>query len=155
GLDLAKAIVDPAAFERLQEKLRVRREVAAATPIVKAAPAPKAETIRSSLVPILAKPPIPPDFDRHVLRNTPIDRIWQFINPMMLYGRHLGIRGGIVRELEKVTSSLLREIEEKDPKAASVYRAVEEVKQEYRGTDLLAPSAVYRFLRAGSRGNHV
>ena len=54
-----------------------------------AAPVP---STRSKDVQVLEQVPPAPDYERHVLMNTPLDHIWKFINPVMLYGRHLGLR---------------------------------------------------------------
>ena len=39
--------------------------------------------------------PIPavPDLDRHVERRIDLDEVWSYIDPQMLYGRHMGFRG--------------------------------------------------------------
>ena len=145
GLELAKTIIDPKRFENLKAELEKRRKALDAMAVPKAAPAVQAPTTRSSTIPILATLPKMPALDRHVIRNTPIDQIWKFINPLMLYGRHLGIKGGTVRLLEKKA--------ETDPKALSIWNAVQEVKDEYRGTEIMQPSAVYQFFRAASEGN--
>src|SRR6185436_18680444 len=83
--------------------------------------------------------PQPPDFDRHVLRNTPIEQIWKYINPLMLYGRHLGIKGGVVRQLDKAAHdpALRREIQNTEAKSLAIWDAVQEVKDEYKGTDIM------------------
>ena len=47
---------------------------------------------------IQQKIPKPADFERHVAA-LPIERIWTYINPLMLYGRHLGVKGQHVRAL--------------------------------------------------------
>ncbi|MEO5969372.1 MAG: vitamin B12 dependent-methionine synthase activation domain-containing protein, partial [Bdellovibrionia bacterium] len=85
----------------------------------------------------------------------PIDQIWSYLNPLMLYGRHLGIRGGSVRLLEKAANnaSARQELESKDPKAVKIWDAVQEVKDEYRGTEIMQPSAIFQFFRASSQGN--
>lgn len=157
GLELAKTIVDPGRFAELKEKLKTKRaqlaaQAAPATTEVKTAP-----LTRSSTVSILEEVPQPTDFERHILRNTPIDQIWKFINPLMLYGRHLGVRGGSVRLLEKGAKDLAarKEIEAKDPKALKIWDTVQEVKDEYRGTEVMQPSAIYQFFKAASRDNQL
>ncbi len=148
GLDLAKQIVDPNAFDKLKEQLATRR----AQLKLEAKPAGPVEvesSTRSSLIQILPQVPAAPDLHRHVIRNTPIDQIWKFVNPLMLYGRHLGIRGETVRSLDKWGA----QIRDKDPKAADILTAVQEVKEKFRNTEVLGPVSVYRFFKAGSQGN--
>jgi 5-methyltetrahydrofolate--homocysteine methyltransferase len=45
------------------------------------------------IIPALESIPRPPDFDRHLLEEAPLGEIWGWINPRMLYGKHLGLRG--------------------------------------------------------------
>ncbi len=156
GLDLAKAIVAPESFEKLKEELVTRRTALAGERVV--APKEVVEPqVRSATVSLLDHLPKAPDFDRHVLRHQAIDSIWKFVNPMMLYGRHLGMPGKIVREMDKMKGSAtaLRNWESEDPKSFQIWRAVEEVKEEYRGTEVLEPSAVYSFVKAASDGNRL
>lgn len=151
GLELAKAIVDPEKFKTLKDKLEKRRIELQSSVLQTTAINIEAPAQRSKSIPVLTTLPQPPDTVRHVLRNTPIEQIWKYINPLMLYGRHLGIRGGTVRLLEKNTP----DCEKEDPKSLAIWRAVEEVKEEYKDTEILQPSAVYRFFRASSAGNHL
>ncbi|MBY0369167.1 B12-binding domain-containing protein, partial [bacterium] len=155
GLELAKTIVDKEAFERLQKEMSERR-AALGEVQVKKNEAPEVTT-RSATVAILEKSPEPPDYKRHVLKHLPIDSVFKFVNPMMLYGRHLGMPGKIVRDLDRRKSSpaLMREWEQEDPKSFQIWQTVEELKDEYRGTELLEPSAVYAFFKAASDGNRL
>ena len=151
GLELAKTIMDPEQFEKLKSAMHVRRsELEASRPATPSAPTFESQE-RAPQISVLDALPSPADFDRHVLKNTPIDQIWRYINPLMLYGRHLGIKGGTVRLLEKN----FNQAETREPKAARIWRAVEEVKAEFRGTELMRAQAVYQFFRAESRGNRI
>ena len=43
----------------------------------------------------------PPDFDRHKAHQVDDLRdVWRYLNPQMLYGKHLGFRGSIERALD-------------------------------------------------------
>lgn len=101
---------------------------------------------RSRLVPILPPEelPEPPDFERHVLRNIDLDEIWAFINPVMLYNRHLGLHRNFNRALA-----------EGDAKAATLKQLVEELKDRCRREGLLRVHAVWQFFRAASSGNRI
>ena len=161
GLELAKKIVDKDGFEALKAELAARRaKLLAAAPAP--APAPEAPAARSATVPLLAELPTPTDFDRHVLRTTPIEQIWRFVNPLMLYGRHLGMKGGLVRKLGALTSVVgvpdaraRAMLAESEPKGLQIWDAVHEVMDDYKGTGILQPSAVYRYYRADSDGNRL
>ena len=158
GLDLAKIITDPERFEKFKTELQERRALTQSQ-AAKTAPAPLAPISehRSSQIQILDEVPAPPDLERHVLKNTPIQQIWNFINPLMIYGRHLGVKGSSVRLLEKGMHdpSALKEISEVDPKARKIWDAVQEVKEEYGDTEILRPAAIYQFFKAASQGNEL
>lgn len=154
GLDLAKKVSDVDSFRELKRELSIRKEeLGQEAPRVQVSNPASSE--RSTQIKILDQIPEPPHWGTRTLRDTPIDHIWRFINPMMIYGRHLGLKGPVARELEKVELDprKLVELEKKDPKAAQVFRAVQEVKDTYRNSTVMKPSAVYGFFRAGSFGN--
>jgi len=156
GLDIAKKVVSPDAFDELKAKLASRKsELAKEGPTLRSTEAAGFE--RSMQIAVLDKVPEPPHWGTRTLRDTPIDHIWRFVNPMMIYGRHLGVKGPIARELEKaeLDPKRLREIEIKDPKAAQIFRVVQELKDTYRDTPAMKPLAVYGFFRAGSFGNRL
>jgi len=86
--------------------------------------------------------PAPPDLDRHVERPDP-DEIWPWVNPQMLYGRHLGLRGPVAR-LEAAG----------DPKLARLREVVGEVQA--IGRDGAMPvRAVWRFFPASAEGDRL
>ncbi|MDO8527681.1 MAG: methionine synthase [Deltaproteobacteria bacterium] len=152
GLDLAKTIVDPARFEQLKIDLHKRRTTKKMNAAAEA-PKPKIASIenkRAAKIEILSQIPSPSDFDRHILTNTPIEIIWQYINPLMLYGKHLGIKGGVVK---KLVAGLA--LEENESRSLEVWNAVEAVKQEYKNSDILKPSAVFQFFKAQSDANRL
>jgi 5-methyltetrahydrofolate--homocysteine methyltransferase len=155
GLELAKVIVEPEKRDAFTQKLNARRaEQASQAPKATVAVEPETQE-RSPSIRILSALPKAPDLDRHVIRNTPIDQIWNWINPLMLYGRHLGVKGGVVRKLEALSGdpAQLREIQEMDSKAYDIWCAVQDFKQEIRNTPLMAPVCVYQFFEAHSEGN--
>jgi 5-methyltetrahydrofolate--homocysteine methyltransferase len=164
GLELAKRIVKPGGLDELIQDLELKRAAREKERAARAAAAGATATERkiapsnrrSSSVRHLEALPVPPDFEAHVLRNTPIDQIWSFINPLMLYGRHLGLKGSVVRLLEKHAQgereASLR-IREEDPKALEVWEAVERVKERYRNTEFLKPASLWKFFKASSQGN--
>jgi 5-methyltetrahydrofolate--homocysteine methyltransferase len=151
GLELAKQIVDPASHEKLRGELTTRRTKLAQE--VKERPkAVTTSTARSKEVDVLAQVPAAPDWERHVLTNTPLDHIWKFINPVMLYGRHLGLRGS-ARALGTAAEAELAKTEE-GRKALALKEQVEELKGFLRDGHMHA-RAVFQFFKAGSDGNRV
>jgi 5-methyltetrahydrofolate--homocysteine methyltransferase len=165
GLELAKRIVAPGGLEGLSRELEDKRQAREEARLKAAqnqpqfqAPSALHSEVRSRTVTLLNELPAPPDFDLHVLRNTPIEQIWNYINPLMLYGRHLGLKGSSVRLLEKAQQGD-REAEatlrEQDSKALEVHQAVERVKADYANTDFMKPRAIWRFFNAASDGNRL
>jgi 5-methyltetrahydrofolate--homocysteine methyltransferase len=153
GLDLAKQIVEPERFAKLKVDLEQQRKKAP-TERVSAAPiADRTPAFRSQAISILSETPRPPDFDRHVIANTPLDQIWKFVNPVMLYGRHLGLKGSVARI---VNSANRRDLEqtEQGRKALELRSAVETLQKTCR-EGAMAARAVYQFFGASSDGNRV
>ncbi len=158
GLDLANQVMDPQKFAKVrsdnQEKRTKAKEAAAATsdkPTVKV----EISTKRSDAIRILNEVPQPPDFRRHVVRSTPLEQIWKYINPLMLYTRHLGIKAKAAKIIGDIDrdKKLTKVLEAEDPRAYEIFQAVEEVKQTYRAQDVIRPTAVYQFFKASSEGN--
>src|SRR5208282_4119888 len=96
--------------------------------------------------------PDPPDYQLHVDRALPVDLVWRYINPRMLFGRHLGLRGNALRLLEE---GRWRELERSEGgrKAIELRDAVDSLKAEIRAKKLLHPRAVWQYLPAESEGN--
>ncbi len=152
GLELAKQLVDPARRASLEKDLaEARRKLA---PEQKpAAEARPVSTRRSPELEPVAAPPAPPDLDRHVLTTTPLDLIWRYVNPVMLYGRHLGLKSSVVRIVEDADEADLATTEA-GRKALELKRVLGEVKELCRGGAMKA-RAVYRFFRAEADGNSI
>jgi 5-methyltetrahydrofolate--homocysteine methyltransferase len=154
GLELARQIVEPARFEELKETLRLQR-----AKLVEPRKRDESELGsrvsggRSASMPIVADPPKPPDFERHVITNTPLPHLWRFVNPLMLYGRHLGFKGALARTLESADPAELRETEA-GRKALEVREVVNQVKAECEA-GLMNPVALYQFVRAESEGDRL
>jgi 5-methyltetrahydrofolate--homocysteine methyltransferase len=70
----------------------------------------------------------------------------------MLYGRHLGIKGGVVRSLVAGDHAA---IPEESKKSIEVWNTVEEVKEFCRKQGLLQPRAVYQYYRAQRAGDAI
>jgi 5-methyltetrahydrofolate--homocysteine methyltransferase len=148
GLELAKTIVDPVRFEKFKNELSDRRALAKNKPKAVVEVVPQAPKTRSKDIPILTEVPKPTDLERHVLKNTPIEQIWNFVNPLMLYGRHLGIKGSVVRALERGEKP-------EDSKSLVIWEAVQSLKEEYKNTDYLKPSSIHQFFKAQSEENKI
>jgi 5-methyltetrahydrofolate--homocysteine methyltransferase len=100
---------------------------------------------------VLEKIPPPPDFERHILTNTAPDHIWRFINPVMIYGRHLGVKGSAARALGTSAEASLKESED-GRKALELKQVLDDLKGSLR-SGAMKPRAVFQFFKAGSEGN--
>ena len=149
GLGLAKRIVDADEKQVLDQELEARR-IKLAKEVPDKKPAPAAPARRSSLVEIIETPPPVVDFDNHILTNTPLEHIWSYINPLMLYGRHLGLKGQMLRKLGTPAQNELAQTEA-GQKALQIWEAVEDVKKIHRET--LQAKALFQFFQAESEGN--
>ncbi len=141
GLDLANQLMDPSRRPNLAQRIeretaRIQSDTAAATAATAAAaPAPRARVRTDHDI------PTPPDLKLHVLRDYDLDQIFRYINPAMLYTRHLGFKGKLEEALERGDRRAL-ELREQ-------VTAVEEVM--LQRPDIHA-AAVYKFFRAASEG---
>lgn len=146
GLDLAKKIRDPKAFEKLRAvwKAKQKEQTAVSTETKKQVPSKAG----GKTVTDLSRVPKAPDFELHVITNTPLDQIWSFMNLKMLLGRHLGLKGSLVKEIENKNFLKLEGTEE-GRKALEIWHVLEELKQECRAGCMEA-KAVYRFYPAAS-----
>ncbi len=140
GLDILNRLMDPDARSRLEAGLR-EEDLGAAAPVIQVI---EAETERRSSkisldVPI---PPVP-DLDRHVIEVEDLDEVWSYINPQMLYGRHLGLRG---RFADLIAAG--------DRRALELEEKIERVKEECRRGSLRA-RAVWQFFEVEPEGNRL
>jgi len=140
GLDLANRLFSAVSRDALLERLRAEQAalVAGAAEAAPARPAAPAE--RPAGVPSV-EPPAPPDLERHVVRDVPLTHVYPYLNLQMLYGKHLGLRGSVVRLLE-----------EGEAKAVELREVVEALKREAAREGLLHVHAVYQWFRARASG---
>jgi 5-methyltetrahydrofolate--homocysteine methyltransferase len=140
GLDIANQLMDPEARPRLEARLRERRVELSAEPR-RVAAAPVVNVSGRSVRHDVARP-APPDLKLHVLPVFELDPIFAYINPAMLYNRHLGLRGKLDRLLAAG-----------DRKAEELQRQVLALQDEVVSKKLLRPRAVYKFFNAAGDGN--
>ncbi len=140
GLDLANQLTDerrePALAARLDEeseRLRVEAEGRAAAQVGEAVAAARVRRDHDI--------PQPPDLRRHVLADHPLDAIFPYINPVMLYTRHLGFKG-------KFGDAVGRG----EARAVELERQVRAVEDVMLARADIGAHAVYQFFRAASEG---
>jgi len=89
----------------------------------------------------LAIPPVA-YADRKVRSVPDLQEVWSYINPFMLFGRHLGFRGNFEKALA-----------EHDTRAIELQQNMEEVKQQ--AAEFMTIGAVWQFFEAERRGNSI
>jgi 5-methyltetrahydrofolate--homocysteine methyltransferase len=152
GLELAKQLMDPAQHEALKAHLHTRRTHLREE--TQARPAPvKVPAVRSAEIPLLESIPQPPDYDRHVLTNTPLDQVWRFVNPVMLYGRHFGVKGSAARMLGTPGEAKLAGSE--DGRKALEMKATLDSVKDFLRPGVMRVRAVFKFFKAASVGNQI
>jgi len=142
GLKLVERLMDPAARPGLNQE--VADLITADTAEAAVEPGEAAEPGRNAAAEVRRDIPVPapPDLDRHVA-ELDLDKVWEYLNPQMVYGKHLGLKGSVKR---------LRE--EGDEKLAKLERIVDELKDVARHGAMKA-RAVWRFFPAEADGNRV
>ena len=137
GLRLMNQLMDPATREQvLHEHAASGDGIAVATTVAvtelpKVARSPK---VRTDL-------PIPKVayLDRKVRLVPDLNELWSYINPFMLYSRHMGFRGDFEKRLSQ-----------RDPKAVELFESMEEVKRD--AAEFMKPRAVWQFFEAEAVG---
>ncbi|GIX45882.1 MAG: hypothetical protein KatS3mg131_0093 [Candidatus Tectimicrobiota bacterium] len=143
GLELVNQLCHPRQREQLLRRVRaaqlaMQQRAAARQP----AAAPVAASGQRSAVRQDVPVPQPPDYARHVLRHVPLEQIWPYLNPQMLYGKHMGLRGNVLKRFARG-----------DPQAMAVKERVDTLFREAVAQNLLQAHGVYRFFPAQSQGN--
>ena len=144
GLELANQLSDPNSRKKLvmstrtaQEALREgadeMRQAAAAAPEI----GPRQSTIRRDVA-----LPVEPDFEPHVFRHVPLGHIWPYLNPQMLYGKHLGLRGNVQKLFEQG-----------DAKALELRAQVEMLFRDAVDERMLQAHGIYRYFPAQAAGD--
>ena len=88
--------------------------------------------------------PNPPDLRLHVLRNFDLERIFPYINPQMLYSRHLGFKGRFQEALEAEESAALE--------LRDAVRRVEEI---ILASPEITANAVFKFFPSQADGQRL
>jgi 5-methyltetrahydrofolate--homocysteine methyltransferase len=136
GLSLAGRLMDGEARPALMARVDADGARLAAKGPKRAATVRPAEPITR-----LETLPKPPDLESHAVRSIPLDEVWRWINPKMLYGRHLGFRGDFAAALAA-----------KDPKAQAIDQVLSGLRAEARSGRMQA-RATWRWLPAAGAGD--
>ena len=138
GLSIMNRLMDPA--ERDKVTAEHKTEVGRAGPGAPSEEFPET-TQRSTRVRVL--PPVAAPYPDRKVRDVPqLREIWEYINPQMLYVRHLGFKSNFEKALAA-----------RDPKALELHNVVEDVKAE--AAKFMKVKAVWQFFEAESEGNSI
>ncbi len=99
---------------------------------------------RSAEVAILDTIPRPGSTRLHLEVAVDLDTIYAYINPQMLYSRHMGLKGNFVQKKEQG-----------DTKTLDLERMMLALVEECRDQKLLRPRAIWRFFPASAAGDSV
>ena len=88
--------------------------------------------------------PSPPDLRLHVIKDGDLAAIFSYINPQMLYVRHLGFRGRFAEALAS-----------EEPAALELRRSVRRVEDRMLANENIRADAVFKFFPAQSDGQQV
>jgi 5-methyltetrahydrofolate--homocysteine methyltransferase len=140
GLRLMNELMDP---NQRDAMLRVHTHVVPPMELERPVEAPVAITEnRSPKVRTNLPVPAAPYLDRKVRDVPQLAEIWSYINPHMLYGRHLGYKGHFEKHLA-----------EHNEKALELYHMVEALKHE--AAPFMKVKAVWQFFEAERAGNAI
>ncbi len=140
GLRLMNEIMDPAGRDAVFAA-NTFAEVSDGAQADAAGASPAAE-VRSAKIRLNLAIPAAPYLDRRVRTLQNLAEIWSYINPYMLYGRHLGYKGNFEKNLH-----------DREPKALELFHQVDEVKK--RAREFMRIRAVWQFFEAERAGNAI
>ncbi len=143
GLDLANKLMNPVSREAMQLEMEAEKEADASVAVAVQALPELTRVERSDIAvdhPVL----VPPDLERHTMRNYPLSHILPYVNMQMLLGHHLGLRGSV----EQLLAS-------GDKKATDLKAVVDDIMQEAVRDGIIQAHAMYRFFPAQSSGNSI
>ena len=139
GLRTLNEIMAPATRE---ETLRAHTHIPAAEMTVPAEPVLRSGEARSPRVRTGISIPDAPYLERKIRDVPQLAELWSYVNPYMLYGKHLGFKGNFDKLLK-----------ENDSKALGLFHKVEDLKRE--AAAILKVKAVWQFFEAERDGNAI
>ncbi len=139
GLRLMNEIADPATREDILKRSIFTEEVALPARFEEKF---DAGTTRSSKVRVDVPIPAAPYLDRKVRDVPQLTEVWGYINPFMLYGRHLGYKGNFEKDVAARVD-----------KALELHNRIEDMKEVAK--TFMKIRAVWQFFEAERDGNSI
>lgn len=99
---------------------------------------------RSPAISILESVPAMPDSELHIETQVDLREIFSLINPQMLYGRHMGLRGNFVKKIKAG-----------DSKALELQTLIHELLEEVIQRELLIPKSMWRHFPASATSKEI
>ncbi|HOW28714.1 MAG TPA: methionine synthase [Elusimicrobiota bacterium] len=143
GLAAANHLLDDEKRPSFMEKLRGTQLKIGENKSAEGARKTSSSAEKETLTPV-DQAPLPPDLKTHILKDFAIDEIFRYINPTMLYGKHLGLRGQISKLLDA-----------NDPQAVKLHTQVKGLQEEIVQKGLIRPAALWKFFPAQSDGDTI
>jgi 5-methyltetrahydrofolate--homocysteine methyltransferase len=143
GLSLANDYFGVKREALLAKNREIQEYLRTETP-VPAAPDAPAATETPRVITHDGRVPTPPDLKLHVVSDFDVAEIFKYVNPIMLFGKHLGLRGNLDQHLK-----------DKNPKAVELHRRVTALQDEILEKKMITAKAVYKFFAADSAGDRV
>ncbi|MDP5274034.1 methionine synthase [Chengkuizengella axinellae] len=143
GLDLANQISDTEQREVLIQKMRELKDSDVMDSGKDKVKPKLSRAVRSDIsqdAPVFT----PPDLEKHVLKNYPLDHLVPYVNMQMLLGHHLGLRGKVDHLIES-----------HDTKALELKEVVDQIYKEAIHEKIIETHGMYRFYPAQSSGNDI
>ncbi|MEE8143348.1 MAG: methionine synthase, partial [Planctomycetota bacterium] len=136
GLDIANQLMNPETHESFAKEVRRRQDRLVRGGSEKSARAVAVYSVpgRSPKIPILEEVPSVPDIFLHFEVGLDLMELYTYINPQMLYSRHLGLRGNFTRQLAEGNS-----------KAVELEKIILELLEDCREQRWLTPRAIWQF----------
>ena len=150
GLDHAKRLVDKENCIEMDRSIRARQKAAQSEMAAEAGIAVVRSEIRSKDIPLVEQIPTVADWNRRVVRGQNLDMVWKYINNLVLFNRHLGMPGEVVKLWEKGEKL---DSHPNGPKMLEFAGLINDLKSELRKSGALSVSAVFQFFPAASEGN--
>jgi len=140
GLRLMNELSDP----KRRDSVLQEHTFTATVALEDAAPRPQAPAgeERAAKIRTGISIPSPAYLDRKVRAVPDLNDIWSYINPYMLFGRHLGFRGNFEKALG-----------ERDARALELFNSMEEIKRQAR--NFMKIGAIWQFFEAERHGNSI
>ena len=143
GLDIANQLSDSGKRTAFLDKHKAMEEQVRSGAAAATTEAPEAEPKEKLVLARDNELFAPPSLDRQTW-SRPLPEVWRFLNPQMLYGKHLGLKGSVERLFA-----------EKDPKATELKEFVETLQASISADGWMKVKGAYQFFPVRANGDAI